>query len=184
MEITLFSNAFYGISKLLRVPQKEGWTYHNNSNFPAIFALLILVAPIEIFAVHYLLGINSLPINVVLTFLYISSFLYIYGFWVSIKLNPHIILDREVFLYRGCLSKTRFSLKMIKSLQIIDKLPLKKEGWVDLTVPGGSVVEITLSSQIKVENLIGEYEKFTDRVFVSFDEPQKFCNQVNIFINR
>ncbi len=178
MELTLFFNAFYGISKALKIPKKEGWTYWKNSSFPAIFVLLIFVAPIEIFVVHYLLNINSILLNGILIFFYISSFLYIYGFWVSIKLHPHLISEKEVVLYRGCLSKISFPLGLVISANLVTGTQSKKEDSVDLTILGGQAVEIVFSSQVKVENLIGK-ERFTERVFVTFDEPQKFCNQIN-----
>jgi hypothetical protein len=177
MEIVLYSNAFYGISKLFRVRAKEGWTYWKYSNFPAIFALLIIIAPIEIFVVHYLLNIN-LIINIILIALYFISLLYIYGFWVSIKLNPHLITNKEIFLYRGCLAKVSFPINLIESLNIIEDIPKKKGSSVDITIPGCPIVEIVFSSQVKIDNLIGQKEQLTEKIYVSFDEPQQFCNTI------
>jgi hypothetical protein len=178
-EVSIFTYAFYGFSKFFKIPSKEGWTYYKNSNFPMIFALLILIAPVEIFAVHYLLNITNIFINAILIFLYIVSVLYIYGFWVSIKLNPHTILGNNIFLYRGCLSKTTFPINLVKSLEVVSEIPKLKEKISDFTIPGGEIVEISFFSQAKIENLFDEESRFADKVFVSVDNSQEFCNHIN-----
>lgn len=178
IEITLFSMAFYGISRFFRIPKKEGWTYSKNSDFPVIFTFLILFAPIEIFAVHYLFNIQNIIINGILIFLYIASFLYIYGFWVSIKLFPHQITENEIFLFRGVLAKTQFPISFVKSFSVLGEDKTDISNSVSLTVPGGSNVELILTESVKIQNLIGKSEQFVEKIFVSIDEPEKFYDEI------
>jgi hypothetical protein len=182
-EVTIISYAFRGILLFFKSYEEVGWSYWKSSSFPLIFALLILVAPIEILVINILFNIQSITIHIVFGVIYIWSLLYLYGFWISIKLLPHKLGENEISIYRGILNQAQFPLKIIetvKSRQNTDNDTLKQNGLeiADLTVQGTPIVEFVLNESIKVSSIIGKSEKFVKVILISADEPHLLVEEI------
>ena len=184
VEIIILSAAFYGISRFFRIPVESGWSYWKKSAFPLIFVMLVLVSPVEFLVVDILLNIKSIVVQVGSVFLYLWSLLWVYGFWVTVKLSPHQISEEEICLHKGALATTNFSLNLIKSVRIIPPKTIGEEepkimNGAKFTVPGTPRVELILKKPVEIRNsfLVDVYS--ADSILISVDEPDKFCREIN-----
>ena len=187
LEITLIYSFLYGLSKFFRVPEKSGWSYWKNSAFPLIFILLLFVGPVEIVVIHFILDIQSTFVHILFILLFIWSLVYVFGFWVSMKLSPHQLNNNKITLNRGALGKAEFSTQLVKSLRIIQPKVLGEEEPKNrraayLTVPGTPMVELILKDPVKINQILSDSEQLTDTIIVSVDEPQSFCQQIREFL--
>jgi len=183
-EVTIISFAIRGLVNFFKKKNETGWSYWKNSHFPIVFILLIFVAPLELVVINFLLNIQSITVHILFALLYIWGFLYIYGFWISIKLLPHQIIEGEVFLYRGGLSNTRFSVEIIESVKVINQQNefrvsgAKETEAADLSVPGTAMVEIVLKKSARVENILKKSEQFVKKILISVDQPVLFRDEI------
>lgn len=184
LEISLLSSALYGVSKLFWLPEKPGWSYWKNSAFPLIFVLVFFVGPVELFVLWYLIRIESAFVHSLFALLFIWSIMYVYGFWVSVRLSPHQLSKDEISLSRGVLGRAVFPTSLIKSLRVVPPKLIGEEEERDreavfLTVPGTPTVELILKEPVEVSQLFFEGLSSTNVIVVSVDEPQLFCQEIS-----
>lgn len=183
-EMTLIYFTFRGFWGLFRTRKEEGWSYWRQSDFPLIFVLLVILAPIEFAVIHIIFGIESVVVQLIAVFLYIWGFLYIVGFWFSAKLSPHKINRRTISLNRGALGNAHFPVHLVKSLKIKQSRMFGEKAAndiFDLTIPGTPAVELTLKEAVKVDSIFDPSGRAVKRILVSIDEPSLFCQEIRKF---
>ncbi|MFN0141367.1 MAG: hypothetical protein ACKVQW_14930 [Pyrinomonadaceae bacterium] len=181
LEVSLLSSALYGVSKLFIVPEEEGWSYWKNSAFPLIFIIVFFIGPVELIVFKYVLNIESAFAHSLLALFYVWAIIYVYGFWVSIKRLPHQINEEEVVLNRGLLETTKFQLHSVEAVKVLPPELIgeseKIDGTAYLTVPGSPLVQFILKGPVEINRLIGA-KQLSDKIVVSVDDPQRFCEEI------
>ncbi len=178
---TTLSTALKGF-KISDVP---GYRYDQTSIFPYVIPILIVGIPGDLLLVELMLKSWPLPVHILHIALSIYVIPWIYGIYVTTRINPHQVNSDIVHLRQGVFGRADFPLKFVVSAKLVppkvaEQLTSKKKGrdtsYAQLLFPQlepqTQVVEILLSQEIAVRKIFGDLR--SRKLLVSIDEPAPF----------
>ncbi len=178
---TVLSTALKGF----RISDVSGFRYDKTSFFPYVIPILIVSVPADLLLVEILIKDWPPLVHVLHIALSIYVIPWIYGMYVTTRINPHQVTSDLVRLKQGIFGRADFPLKSVVSAKILppkvaEQLTSKKKGrdtsYAQLLFPQiepqTQVVEILLSQEIVVRKIFGDLT--SRKLLVSVDEPAPF----------
>jgi hypothetical protein len=171
--------------KGFKISDVPGYRYDETSIFPYVIPMLIVSTPADILLIEIMIKSWPQPVHFLHIFLSIYIIPWIYGIYITARVNPHQVNSNIVHLKQGVFGRADFPLQFVVSAKVLpnkvaEQLASKKKGrdtsYVQLLFPQmepqTQVVEILLSQEIAVRKIFGD---FTSRkLLVSIDEPAPF----------
>jgi hypothetical protein len=185
IELIVIYAALSTVLKGFKISDVPGYRYDETSIFPYLIAILIVSTPADILLIEIMIKSWPLPVHVLHIFLSIYIIPWIYGLYVTTRINPHQVDSDIVHLKQGVFGRADFPLKFVVSAKILspkvaEQLTSKKKGrdisYAQLLFPQmepqTQVVEILLSQEIVVRKILGDLT--SHKLLVAIDKPAPF----------
>jgi hypothetical protein len=184
VELIVVYTALSTALKGFKISDVPGYRYDETSIFPYLIAILIVSTPADILLIEVMIKNWPLPVHVLHIFLSIYVIPWIYGIYVTTRINPHQVNSDIVHLRQGIFGRADFPLKFVVSAKLVSpevaRLTSKRRGrdtsYAQLLFPQiepqTQVVEILLSQEIVVRKILGDLT--SHKLLVSIDKPAPF----------
>jgi hypothetical protein len=185
LENMVISAAFSTALKGFKISDVPGYRYDETSIFPYLIAILMVSTPADILLIEIMIKSWPLPVHLLHIGLSLSIIPWIYGIYVTTRINPHQINSDIVHLKQGVFGRADFPLEFVVSAKVLpakvaEQLTSNKKGhdtsYAQLLFPQmkpqTQVVEILLSQEITVHKILGDLT--SRKLLVSIDEPAPF----------
>jgi len=167
--------------------KEEGkiFTYHKQSFYPTVFAMVLALMTFEGIAVHLIL-LFTLPsrlwwVYVIVLMLNIYAITWWLGDYINISRRPHLVRENNLLLRLGIRFSTIIEYPNISLIQPTEQAPPKRKKRVKdtlfLSLKDMCNVYIELRSPIEFHSFLGS-DSGIGRIFLYFDKPQEFIEEI------
>jgi hypothetical protein len=176
-ELVLASTALRFVFGGWRRPVPPGFTYHRECALRFVLALLPLLALGDFLLLELVLLPNvETWLRIGLHALAIYGLVWLLGFYASVRVRPHQLVDGLLTLHRGMLSRVDVPVDQIAS---IEPLPSFADDWkqrayckgaIRMDVAGPTILELRLHTAVRPTGVFG-VGRSSVRVLVAVDDP-------------
>ena len=181
-EISTFYYAIAGWWTKPEIGQQRGYSYHKKNGYGAILVVILFVALVETFAVHFALHSWKPTVAWIFTGLSIYSLFFILGDYNAARKRPIYLGDQYLHFRLGLRWAVRIPLEEIESIEKIKKTPDAEDN-KELLLIGSPNLRITFKSKQTAEGLYGLKRSFKSMsIFV--DDKDDFKEQLDIQLQK
>jgi hypothetical protein len=168
---------FFVQPKMEILPHQTAFSVHKKSGYTTIWAVLLFVGFVELFALHFLFKSFGITVVLIADFLSIYTLIFMIADLVSLLRRPIVIDNQQLTIRNGIRWHAIIDLNKIEKVELISRMPTNKDIKKVATL-GEPNLLLTLTESIELTGFYGMRFQ-TKRLALLVDDRELFIKSLN-----